>query len=135
MECLVSSLSPYSVTGIQLSVEHDLGDALIGHLHKVSGPADMCTLYVMFHMPLCVQRCRTSVFGGTTCHFRVAMSYRQTGSTGCMYMYYCDDRIVGRRPSDNNQGKSMNQVHEKKDGGRYRKFSDWKVASRYMSFQ
>ena len=44
----LSLSSPSSLTGIQFSVEHGHGDAVIGHPHKVSGPTKLRTLDVMF---------------------------------------------------------------------------------------
>ena len=41
------------MTGVQFSVEHVLGDAGIGHPHKVSGPTKLRTLDVLFDASLC----------------------------------------------------------------------------------
>ena len=41
------------MTSVQFSVEHGLGDAVIGHPHKVSGPTKLRTLDVMFDAILC----------------------------------------------------------------------------------
>ena len=51
--CIASVVLPCSMTGIQFSVEHRLGDAVIGHPHKVSGPTKLRTLDVMFDAILC----------------------------------------------------------------------------------
>ena len=45
----LSLSSPCSMTGVQFSVEHGHGDAVIGHPHKLSGPTiKLRTLGVMF---------------------------------------------------------------------------------------
>ena len=41
------------MTGVQSSVEQVLGDAVIGHPHKVSGPMKLRTLDVLFDASLC----------------------------------------------------------------------------------
>ena len=45
--------SPCSFAGVQFFIEHCLGDAVIGHSHKVPGPAELCTLDVVFDAILC----------------------------------------------------------------------------------
>ena len=48
----LSLSSPCSMTGVQFSVEHGLGNAVIGHPHKVSGPTKLSMLDVMFDASL-----------------------------------------------------------------------------------